>query len=371
MAVNVLDRAVKFITASNEGQGNVAPLDARLLLKRVISIYGLSGLLFLFKFKRILSSDRNFVVIRKLLRNSSALAVVSSLYPVLQTFINKDCAKERNVLWGTTVITSLIISTNIPAWLSSYITIESVSGYLLSLRSIRKLNNEMDDSTSAMSRQAILCLIVPLLYNRTNTKNQLSRAGKVLFGKRSLMRDFVLFYSIWNFLSLYNFLKNSLLKRRKNTNAPAVSDKRRLVDEWPMLSTNLKPLMDKLGEIHELTLRSSYSVFEKLMNSPIVGNVIPSLKWALWRQLCYKSLLHVPRNHHRYFVNTSLMKSITLMLGFFVLDGSKCSMNVRPGVLRYLIRCILTTHLEQFDENARKALIFAGSHLAFYNHNHI
>lgn len=369
MAVNLLDRAVKFVTAHNEGQGNIAPLDARLLLKRVISIYGLSGLLFLFKFKRILSSDINFVELRKLLRNSSALAVASSLYPALQRFINQDCAEKRNILWGTTMIISLIVSSGVPAWLTSYVTVESVSSYLLSLRSIRRLNEGMDDSTSATSRQAILCIIVPLLYSRTDTKKQLSGAGKILFGKRSLMRDFVLFYSIWNFLSLYNFLKNSLLKRRKNKNSLVVSNKKRVVDEWPLLSTNLKPLMDKLGEIHELTLQSSYSVFEKLMNSPIVGNVIPSLKWALWRQLCYKSLLHVPQNHQRYFVNTSLMKSITLMLGFFVLDGNKCSMNVRPGVLRYLIRCILTTHLKQLDDNARKSLLFATSHLAFYNYH--
>lgn len=334
---------------------------ARLLVTRLISVYGVSTVLFLIKLRRLTSSGRR-MELWKHLRNSSGLAMALTLVPVIRV----AAGVEDVVLpWSVAVGGALATVTNLPSWLSSYVAVESVSDALLSTRTVRRVLSNMGTSSLVVGRQALLCLIVPFFYSRAD--KQSSAAARFLFQKRSLGRDFILFYCIWNFLSVYHFLKSFLTDSRHERVYRSQQYSSRHVDEWPMISGNLKPLMDKLSEIHEITLQDTYSLFEKIMNSPMIKNVMPCFKWALWRQLCVRTMTHTPPKRRDHVAGASLMKSITLMLGFFVLDGNDNKMNVRPGVLRYLIRCTLTTYLGTASLNTQRLITFLGSHLALQN----
>lgn len=356
--MTVLDTIVRYISASYAGKGR--PL-SRLLITRIISIYGISTLLFLVRLRRLRTSEQRVSEICKFSRNSSAMAIVSTSVPVLRRLTNLE---NSQILWSTSIGASLWTTTELPSRLASYVAVESVSETIISMKSVKETIVHMAPSSLVISKQFLLSLIVPLFYTRFKMSKKTSGATRFLFGKRSLVQDFVLFYCIWNFLSVYNSFKRFLLEKRRNKGYYPQSNSSRQVDDWPMISGNLKPLMDKLGEIHEITLHDSYSLFEKLMNSAAIKNVVPCFRWAVWRQLCVKTLHHSPP---KYFVNTNLMKSITLMLGFFVLDGNNSSMDVRPGVLRYLIRCILNTYLQDTSLNVQKTITFLFSHLALYS----
>ncbi|QLQ81121.1 hypothetical protein HG537_0E04760 [Torulaspora globosa] len=333
----------------------------RLVVTRLLSVYGTSIVLFLIKLRR-LAVNRRKAELWNLVRNSSGLAMVLTLVPVVRVV----SGVENVVLaWSVAVGSALATVTNLPSWLSSYVVVESISDALLSMRTVKRVLANLGTSTLVVGRQALLCLLMPFFYSRANKRS--SAAARFLFQKRSLGRDFVLFYCIWNFLSVYNSLKSFLTDSRREKVYRSQQFSSRQVDEWPMISSNLKPLMDKLIEIHEITLQDTYSLFEKIMNSPIIKNIIPCLKWALWRQLCVRTMTHTPPTRRSHVAGASFMKSITLMLGFFVLDGNDNKMNVRPGVLRYLIRCILTTYLGTPSLKTQRLITFLSSHLALQN----
>ncbi|QLL33560.1 hypothetical protein HG536_0E04710 [Torulaspora globosa] len=357
--MGALARVVSFCVAKDV---NGRPALARLLLTRLISLYGVSTVLFLIKLRKLTSSSRWTAELWKYLRNSSGLAMALTLVPVIRAL----AGVENIVLpWSAAVGGALATVTGLPSWLSSYVAVESISDAVLSTRTVKKVLSNMGTSSLVIGRQALLCLLIPFFYSRAD--KQSSAAARFLFKKRSLGRDFVLFYCIWNFLSVYNSLKSFLRDSRREKVYRSQQYSSGQVDEWPMISSNLKPLMDKLVEIHEITLQDTYSSFEKIMNSPMIKNFMPCFKWALWRQLCVRTMTHTPPTRHNHAAGASLMKSITLMLGFFVLDGSDNKMNVRPGVLRYLIRCTLSTYLGITSLKTQQLIAFLGSHLALQN----
>lgn len=366
MSSQTLSRIIRVIASSPEGEDS-RPQVGKQIARRISAIQSVYAIVYLIKLNKITSSKERMEYFRKLVRNSSSLSLVSSLYPILLSIFSGRFPHKTTLLWCSTISSALLMAKDIPNWLVSYVTVESISDKLFSIRSIKAFISEWEDSTLIICRQAALCAIVPILYAKSSMGLRSSGAGKILFSKRPVLRDFIMFYSIWNFLSAYNFGKSMLLRTKRNKTDISIRNPFHYPEEWPIRSSNMKPLMDKLTEIHEITLRNSFSIFDKFMNSPIIQNVIPCLKWALWRQLCYKSLTHVPRSNHRSAVNSKLMQSITMMLAFFVLDGRENKMNVRPGVLRYLIRCVLNHYLVDFNQKYLKIQLFIMSQLAFSN----
>lgn len=118
------------------------------------------------------------------------------------------------------------------------------------------------------------------------------------------------------------------------------------------------PLMDKLIELQELTASNKPTFFENLMDSAIMKNVIPCLKWALWRKFCIRVLSQVKLGR------THIMKSLILMFGFLVLDHN-CRMDISPQLLKYLARCQLKEYLEKRNV-LKKWLTFASSNVVLY-----
>lgn len=355
--MGALDRVVKFANAKDVNRRQ--PLE-KLLLKRLLSIYGVAGLLFLIKLRKVAFRKQWSSALNKVLRNSSSVAIASTLIPTIRAITGVS-----NV-WITGLASSgvaLMTSTELPGWLPSYVAVESVSDALTSTGIFKRALSGMKMSNVTMTRQMLLCLLIPFFYSQADRQN--SAAARFLLNRRSLGRDFVLFYTIWNFLSVYNTLKGFFISKKAEKPYASPQYSSQQVDDWPMISGNLKPLMDKLGEIHEITLHDSYSLFEKIMNSALIDNVLPCFKWALWRQLCSRTMNHRPPK--RPVVGAHLMNSITLMLGFFVLDGSGNKMNVRPGVLRYLLRCCISSRLKDTSLKVRRLITFLGSQLALRN----
>lgn len=357
--MGALTRVSTFLLAKQVDKRSVLE---RLLLKRILSLYGVSAVVLLIKLRKPMSRSQRALQLQEFFRNSSGLAMASTLIPLIRLLVG---LQNDVVPWSVAVGSALAISTDLPSWLSSYVAVESISDAAMSTEVVKGILASMSDSSLTMGRQVLFCLLIPLFHLRVD--KQSSRAARFLLSRRSLGRDFVLFYSTWNFLSVYVSLKSLLIDTRPEKSYKSQQYSSRQVDEWPMISSNLKPLMDKLGEIHEITLHDSYSLFEKIMNSALINNVMPCLKWALWRQLCVRTITHRPPTRHDCVVGTSLMKSIILMLGFFVLDGNDNRMNVRPGVLRYLVRSTLTAYLKNTSLNVQRLVTFLGSHLALQN----
>lgn len=356
-----LDKLINYLLANHAGKRSRL---RGLVLTRLVTIYGISAVLLLVRLKRLGTPLERAAEVHRFLRTSGALATASSLSPVLRRLTG---IKNPQILWSVSVGTSLWASSSVPGWLSSYLITESINDRLFLVDRVKEIIQNLEPSSLITSRQIVLSLLVPLLYKRSKEGRVSSGAARFLFGRRTLLQDFMLIYCIWCLLSAYKSIKRFLLEKTRSRTYYPQGQLPRQVDDWPMISGNLKPLMDKLGEIHEITLQNSYSLFEKLMNSGLMQNVIPSLRWAIWRQLCVKTMHHSPPVSRKYTVNTSLMKSITLMLGFFVLDGSNGSMNVGPVEIRYLIRSILNTYLRDVPINLQKLLTFTFSLLALNN----
>lgn len=363
----MLARAVRYITSLQDHTGSHFRVFDKQMRKRVTMIQSISAIVYLSKLKKNTSSQEKLKKLRSMMRNTGSLILLSTLYPSLHKLLGKQLPHKRFVIWCLSIISSLMMATKVPNWLVSYVTVESLSDRILSFGCIGQPISHIAESTLVLARQAILCAIIPILYVKSNKPSIVSGAGKVLFTRRSFLRDFVIFYSVWNFLSLYNYGKRLLFKGRNNKDEISIRNVFHYPDEWPIRSSNMKPLMDKLTEIHEIAFQNSRPLFDKFMNSPLVENVIPCIKWAVWRQVCYKSLTHVPHHNHNSAVNSKLMQSITMMLTFYILDGREYKMNVRPGVLRYLTRCILNRYLTNWNKGALKVQLFIMSQLTLLN----
>ncbi|GAV53292.1 hypothetical protein ZYGR_0AI05760 [Zygosaccharomyces rouxii] len=310
------------------------------VIKKIVATYGAVAVLFLIRVRRRRSQH-----VVTWLSNATALSTLH-LYPLLRD--NKLLGSNRQLAWCVVLTAALKNATRIPDWLPSYLTVEAVSDYVMSRPSLRKLLQNLEEARLVRIRQLTLCVLVPLLY--------LKPFGKKWFGKRSLVRDFALFYGVWNLVSIYRYCKN-LIRHKRRSNTPEL----KLVaprEEWPSVSTSLMPLMDKLTELQELTVSNKHTLFETLMNSALVKNVVPCLKWALWRQFCIRVLSQVKLGR------THMMKSLMLMFGFLVLDHNR-QMDISPRLLKYLARCQLKEYLEKRND-FKKWLTFASSNIALY-----
>ncbi|CAR27299.1 ZYRO0C13640p [Zygosaccharomyces rouxii] len=327
-----LGRIFRLIAASNGNWQSV--------IKKIVVTYGVVAVLFLLRVRR-----RRYQHLFSWLRNATALSTLH-LYPLLRD--KKLLGSNRQLAWCIVSAAAVKYATRVPAWLPSYLTIEVISDYVMSRPSLLRLLQGLEEARLIRIRQLTLCVLVPLLYLRPN--------GKKWFGKSSLVRDFALFYGVWNLTSIYRYCKN-LIRRKRKSSAPTL----KLVapkDEWPLVSTSLKPLMDKLTELQELTVSNKHTLFETLMDSALVKNVVPCLKWSLWRQFCIRVLSQVKLGR------TQIMKSLMLMFGFLVLDHNR-KMDISPQLLKYLVRCQLKEYLEKGND-FKKWLTFASLNVALY-----
>lgn len=185
----------------------------------------------------------------------------------------------------------------------------------------------------------------------------------MFFGKRRLLTDFLMIYSIKNLLCLPNTLKKIFKVGSTDNESPSTSMNRQSLFYYKLneierpsnLTTTIQPHVDKLNEIYELrsqNYRSSSHILDVLLNSHVIRNIVPSMKWALWRRLlvyvvnlnsqplyCAKK----PTNNYRQY--NKLMESSALMLGFFFLDRDN-SMVIKPEFLKKLFQLAMNAYLD-------------------------
>lgn len=380
-------RLIRFIREGSPNDRGDHGITSKRSLRKLEIISSVSFTLLLLKLKKT-PAEQKFVVLRNWLKNTGSLGSLWWLYPIINRALGlkNDTFKMSLIPWNATLLSAISLSDNIPNWFVSYITLESFSDVLYNLPtfdSFKKLNT----CTVLHIRQVCFSLLIPLLYNNIsqNGEKKLSSGQNFLFGKRTFTKDFILFFFIWNFLCTFNGIKKYITNSKeknaskrsnngKDTNDGPVNNinsnknnRDRGFLEKPIFSANFKPLLDRLNEIQELAIHSHSTIFEKFMNSSLITNIIPCIKWALWRQLLLYLFYTSEKKRH---INqcTNLMKSIILMLGFFVLDNDS-KMNVRPGVIRFFMRSILTGQLNTTkDARFAKIVLFFSSNLAFYNH---
>ncbi|AQZ16515.1 YGR168C [Zygosaccharomyces parabailii] len=321
-----LGRLLKLITTGNG------------VCRRILTTYAVSALMFLLRIRRRGQ-------LKKWVNNTGAVAVLF-LYPLVERILSRCGLRSSYCACSITVISSLALAKSIPSWLPSYMMVESVSDYMLSQTALRQLLGGLEKSRLLRLRQMIFCLLIPTI----RTSPWLRRG--------TFIRDFILFYCLWCFLSLYEGTKCYIKGNRPIT--PQACAKPPQLEESRLLSTSFKPLMDKLAELQELTTCNRYTFTEILMNSALVQSIIPSFKWALCKRFCGSVL------SQSNLGRTRLMKSLVLMLGFQVLDQSR-QMDISPSVLRYMVRVNFKEFLKPLSNTMQMMLILASSNLALYN----
>ncbi|SCU82608.1 LAME_0C02036g1_1 [Lachancea meyersii CBS 8951] len=316
------------------------------LVKRILAIYGLSGVLTLRKLKHLEASS-GYVKARFLLQSlkrASWICALFNSYPFLRKVL-----KSKLLSFNVALLTSTQLE--MPPWISTYLAFESVFDYANSFAAVRRFYSQLSSNKLNLIRQAILSLLIPWLHHASP-----SRTKSILFRRKSPLRDFAALFALWNTISLFQFFKSSLYKKqplevRQNIDADRVQNSTAL---------NSRLFKDKLKDINELT--TSRSMWEKALSCCCGENLHVSIKWVAWRQLLWVLL----DAEHKY--SSNLQISTMLMLGFYVLDSENNQMFVRPGVLKYLIRILITDQIRD-KPHWQKLAFWIGSNLSLRNYH--
>lgn len=315
----------------------------RQAMQRVAAIYGISVVSIVVKWRRMAPQEK-LAMLQRIFSNATLTVVLFNGFPLVSKITG-----NRFISFNTLL---LIYSTGeIPLSVTSYVMVESVADWLQNFPSVEAVLRSWDDHTCNALRQGIFCLIIPMLYHARK-----SRARDLIFRRKSFIKDFALLYSLWNAISLYQYLKSSLYKGNSKQKRKSVES----INEQATYPPNSRFLVDKLKEIREL--KTSKSILETITSCCFGENLTVSFKWAVWRQLLWL-LFKTPSS-----LCSHMQASITLMIGFLILDGAGDHMNIRPGVLKYLIRCVVSDRLS--GSGFEKSAFMVGADLSYYNYFH-
>ncbi|CUS24514.1 LAQU0S17e00628g1_1 [Lachancea quebecensis] len=318
------------------------PITVRRVLRRALAVYGAAAILSLFKLRRAGPKVRRALT-TKIFQDASWLLALLNGYPVARKIL-------KNKFLSFNVALVPVLQLPVPPSASSYALLESTvdavrNAHLPIARSI-----QFDDAAWNLARQAALSLLVPLLLKTRNT-----RVKGLLFSHKSIMRDFLALFALWNTISLYSFVKSSLYKQEDRQKRRGIDSNK---DRETHNTLNSRVLKDKFREISEL--RTSRGTWDKVISCCFGENLTVAAKWAMWRQLLW-FLMRVEKKPC-----SNMQLSSMLMLGFYVLDNSYSRMFVRPGVLRYLSRILIADRLQR-SGNWQKTAVWAAFNLSFWN----
>ncbi|KAM3164809.1 hypothetical protein ACU8KH_00560 [Lachancea thermotolerans] len=318
------------------------PITMRQVLRRALAVYGLASILSLVKLRRASAGIRRTLVVG-IFQNASWLLALLNGYPVARKVL-----KNKFLSFNAALVAAMQLM--LPPWVSSYALVESIVDAVRNIHVSIAGSVHFDDVTSNSVRQAALSLLLPLLWKTRN-----ARVKSLLFDRKSVARDFLALFALWNTISLYSFVKSSLYKKedRQKRRGPDTNKDRETHN-----ALNSRVLKDKFREISEL--RTSRGTWDKVISCCFGENLTIAAKWAIWRQLLW-FLMRVEKKPC-----SNLQLSSMLMLGFYVLDSSYSRMFVRPGVLRYLARVLVADKL-QHRGDWQKTALWAGFNLSLWS----
>ncbi|SCU97160.1 LANO_0E15324g1_1 [Lachancea nothofagi CBS 11611] len=316
----------------------------RQLARRLLAVYGVSGVMALLKWKVFIesSSQKRVRLLLRGFQNASWVCGLISVFPLARRIF-----RNKRISFNAALLTTTQLE--IPPWLSTYVLVESLADWTKSLSFVQHFLLQLSEPTSNTIRQVLLSLVIPWLrYGRS------SRIQSIMFERKPLWRDFASLFLLWNSISLYQFFKSSLYRKQRQQKRQSI-DEERVRDSYTLNSRLFK---DKLKEINEIT--TSRSLREKVISCCFGENLQVSIKWAAWRQLLW-SLLGTNQK-----VCSNLQMSAMLMLGFYVLDSENNQMFVRPGVLRYMVRFLITDKMRA-KPHWQTIAFWIGSNLSYQN----
>ncbi|CCD24522.1 Pex35p NDAI_0D02080 [Naumovozyma dairenensis CBS 421] len=309
------------------------------------------------------------------LRNTGSLIILNALFPILKKYV-----KYNTIIWSIITAFASVISSNIPAELVSYVLIESIFDHM------KIYLKKFDEHFRRRIRQILTCILLPILWDKYKGSNrtEVPSLFKLIFNHRPILSDFLLYYLLWNIKSFYKYIKSLLFdagphSRPSSSSSNSSNNTSHFMmyynnhDELPTVSSTLRPVIHKLGEMYELASNNDNvskhgALLERIFSSSFVTNIQPCIQWCLWKLLLVHTLRLNSKNCSTIIKSqANIMKSMTLILGIFVLDRNNNTMNIRTEVIRYFLNILLNFRISKLYEPERKVLLFCASLLAFKN----
>ncbi|SCU97181.1 LAMI_0F09142g1_1 [Lachancea mirantina] len=324
--------------------------DRKDLLRRITVILGVSvGSLvrYAHRSRKIGTTSVDKVILKKTLDNGIAIAAMLFGFPYVSSILS-----SKWLSFNATLAASLRVKA--PKWISSYILLESVVDYAKNRLVVRDFLAKCKPQHLNAVRQALFVFVIGGVY-----KTHDSRLRRIVFTRKSPLQDFALLFCAWNGISLYQFSKSLFFKRREQQKQQLPRQSEDPSDVGYVSSSDM--LKEKFREINELERSSSW---EKMIGCCLGSNLTVTLKWTIWRQLLWAAFKSPAAGSS----NSTLLRTCTILLfALYTLDSDAGRMNIRPGVLKYMTRCVINDKINSVA--LQTAFLAAGSNLAFWNYS--
>lgn len=318
-------------------------IDIKTICRRIAGIIGVNGVLSLFN-----KTTDKYSKLKSLLDG----VLLATSIPCL-----REITGQKELSWTLGLAIGLLrLNRNVPTWFVSYFFIEAVVDEVkLWIR-----YDAVNEKHWIRLRQVITSILIPIFYGRSLSRGRLHW---ILFGKRSIWKDFFLLFAAWNTAKTYQTLKRLLMKEKKgNVNERRSSmvltetSNRANVHQGTM--TQL--LMRRLDELNELSAKGSRTpLIERVYGFFFGDQLFKCVKWTIWRQM----LGSVFNGRHAKCLRP-FHKAIIIMLTFVFLDGGD-PLNINWALLKYLSRSTLSQELARIPK-CQKALLFTSLNLSYY-----
>ncbi|CAI4062682.1 hypothetical protein SKDZ_07G4110 [Saccharomyces kudriavzevii ZP591] len=331
-----------------------------IILKKITQVYGINLIFYVnkWKLKKLQGANIRFDDLMPWLKESTILVLLNILYPALKKF---PFLRNDYVRWTSLVGISLMLTKGeVPSWLFAHLLVEILHTKFKAARIAQWLTINSPKGTITKLKQIFVCSIVMALFTKLD-KNSLP--FHAIFDHRPFRTDFIIINGIFALLATYRRVLKLFLTPETKTNKNGSNHETRNLsqwlgvenhNDWPISSSNLKHVVDRLNEIHEITIENNYAnISEKIINSCFVKGILPSLRWTIIRQ-CIEYLF--TRKRHR-IINTKL-RYVVMLLTFTMVDPTN-NMEVSPFFVKLFAKSLINVYLKKYwHYNFQKYVLF-------------
>ena len=321
-----------------------------IILKRITQVYGINLVFYVKKWKLKKLQGENIQIndIMPWLRESTILVLLNILYPTLVKF---PFLKNHYIHWSSIVGISLMLTKGeVPSWIIAHFLVEAIASKLKIAKLTQWLKKKnFSQGTLIKFQQILVCLAIIVLFAKLDRS---SLPFRVLFDHRPFLIDFFTINAIFTVLAVYHrtlkFFFTSGTKSNKNVGGHEVRNFSQYLgvknhNDWPISSSNLKHVMDRLNEIHEVTIDDNYAnINEKIINSYFTKGFFPSLKWTILRQ-CIEYLFVTKRRR----LMGNKLRCIVMLLTFTFVDPTS-KMKISPFFAKFFAKSLVNVYLKKY-----------------------
>ena len=221
------------------------------------------------KMKKLQGENLHINDIMSWLRESAILVLLNILYP---TLVKLPFLKNDYIHWSSIVGVLLMLTMGeVPSWVIAHFLVEALHSKFKDSKLTQWLKKKrIPQGTLIKFQQIFLCSAVVVLFAKLDRS---SLPFCVLFDHRSFSKDFFTINAIFTVLAIYRriskFFFTSGTKSNKSGYSQEIRDFSQLLgvknhNDCPISSSNLKHVMDRLNEIHEVTIEDNYANFNEM-----------------------------------------------------------------------------------------------------------